>query len=72
LGWPHIGQPSITGNECGGKMTILLILVAIIAVELAFIARSLTALGAMIVMLLPEETYKTLLNNRFRAYREGK
>jgi len=53
-------------------MTILLILVAIIAVELAFIARSLTALGAMIVMLLPEETYKTLLNNRFRAYREGK
>lgn len=54
-------------------MTILLlIMVVAIAVELAFIARSLTAIGAMIVMLLPDETYKSLLNNRFKAYRHEK
>jgi hypothetical protein len=54
-------------------MTILLlVIITVIAVELAFIARSLTAIGAMIVMLLLDETYKTLLNNRFRAYREQK
>ena len=54
-------------------MTILLVVISfVIAVELAFIARSLTAIGAMIVMLLPDETYKTLLNNWFRAYREEK
>ena len=54
-------------------MTILLlVIITVIAVELAFIARSLTAIGAMIVMLLPDETYKTLLNNRFLAYRAEK
>jgi|HubBroStandDraft_1064217.scaffolds.fasta_scaffold153414_2 hypothetical protein len=57
-------------------MTILILVIitviTVIAVELAFIARSLTAIGAMIVMLLPDETYKMLLNNRFRAYRQEK